>query len=130
MFTFLKRFTFLKAQASSLTASAVDFGTTVIFKEVFKKWYLLASIIGTTAGGITNFTLGRHWVFNAAEKKNKYYQMAKYILVWFGNLLLNTGGVFLVTHYGGVNYIISKIFISLLVGFTYNYILQKKFVFK
>ena len=43
---------FLKAQASSFIATAVDFAVTVFLKEVLKFWYLLASFIGTFSGGI------------------------------------------------------------------------------
>ena len=57
-------------------------------------------------------------------------QILKYILVWNGNLLLTSSGIFLVTHYMEINYAISKIMISVLVGISYNYLLQKNFVFK
>lgn len=138
--------TFLKAQASSLIASAIDFSTTIILKEIFSVWYLAASVTGTIAGGITNFLVNRNWVFEADSEKTlvagkvtetsdrrKTHQVsvqaARYLLVWAGNVALNAGGVYLITHYGGVSYMISKIFVALLVGFTYNYLLQKRFVF-
>ena len=137
---------FLKAQASSLTASIADFTATVILKEVFHIWYLAASVLGTITGGITNFLVNRNWVFEtgsaqplASASNGKVVlpddgnhlsvQAARYLLVWLGNLALNAAGVYLLTHYVGVSYMISKIFVSLLVGFTYNYLLQKRFVF-
>jgi putative flippase GtrA len=120
--------TFVKAQASSLIASLFDFLTTVVCKEFFYLWYVVANIIGTIVGGATNFVLGRVWVFHKKEKSAPK-QILKYILVWSGNAFLNTAGVFLVTHYIGLSYIISKIIVSFLVGISYNYILQKKFVF-
>jgi putative flippase GtrA len=43
--------TFIKAQAASLTATIVDFAITVLLKEVFHCWYLLASVLGTVSGG-------------------------------------------------------------------------------
>jgi putative flippase GtrA len=120
--------TFVKAQASSLIASLFDFLTTVVCKEFFYLWYVVANIIGTIVGGATNFVLGRVWVFHKKEKSAPK-QILRYILVWSGNAFLNTAGVFLVTHYIGLSYIISKIIVSFLVGISYNYILQKKFVF-
>ncbi|MFY7898564.1 MAG: GtrA family protein [Chitinophagaceae bacterium] len=121
--------TFLKAQAASLTASVVDYITTIICVELFKVWYLYGNIIGTIVGGITHFTISKNWVF---QKKNHSLlsQIIKYISVWIGNLILNNVGVFVITHYIGISYFFSKIIVSLLVGFTYNYFLQKKFVFK
>jgi putative flippase GtrA len=120
--------TFLKAQASSLIASLFDFLTTIVCKEFFYLYYVIASFIGTFVGGVTNFALGRVWVFQRKEKKVPM-QIVKYLLVWNGNLLLTTGGVFVVTHYIGLSYIISKAIVSLFVGTFYNYFLQKKFVF-
>lgn len=121
--------TFLKAQAASLTATVVDFGVTILLKEVFHCWYLLASVLGTISGGIVNFSMNRSWVFQARDQKI-HFQAIKYILVWIGNLVLVSGGVFVFTHYVGLSYLVSKIIVSLTVGIGYNYVLQKKFVFK
>ncbi|WP_442587895.1 GtrA family protein [Pedobacter sp. AW31-3R] len=120
--------TFVKAQVASLSASIIDFLTTLVCTQVFHFWYLLGSVTGTTVGGIVNFTMGRNWVFDARERNVKL-QIIKYILVWAGNLALTTAGVYLVTHYLHVNYILSKIIISCTVGTGYNFLMQKKFVF-
>jgi putative flippase GtrA len=120
--------TFLKAQASSIIATLFDFLTTIVCKEFFYFWYVIASLLGTIVGGTTNFVLGRNWVFNRKEKKMPR-QIVKYLIIWNGNLLLSTLGVFIVTHYLGLSYIISKIIVSVIVGVSYNYLLQKKFVF-
>lgn len=132
---------FLKAQASSLTASIVDFTATIVLKEVFHIWYLAASVLGTITGGIVNFLINRNWVFETGNNhkvivteygdKNRHVrlQAVRYLLVWTGNLGLNAAGVYLITHYCGVSYMISKIVVSLVVGISYNYLLQKRFVF-
>jgi len=120
--------TFVKAQVASLSASIIDFLTTLVCTQVFHIWYVVGSVIGTTAGGVVNFMMGRNWVFGSKEK-NINIQILKYVLVWSGNLLLTTGGVFLVTHYLHVNYILSKIIVSGTVGTGYNFLMQKKFVF-
>jgi putative flippase GtrA len=120
--------TFVKAQVASLSASIIDFLTTLVCKEVFHVWYLLGSVIGTTAGGAVNFMMGRNWVFGTTQRNIKV-QIFKYVLVWTGNLLLTTGGVYLVTHYLHVNYILSKVIVSCTVGTGYNFLMQKKFVF-
>ncbi len=120
---------FFKAQAASLAATIIDFSVTVILKEWLHCWYLLASILGTVSGGIVNFTMNRRWVFGAMDK-DMQWQAVKYILVWIGNLVLVSAGVFLLTHYGSLGYLLSKIIVSLAVGIFYNYTLQKRFVFK
>lgn len=121
--------TFIKAQAASFTATALDFSVTIILKELAGSWYLLASVLGTISGGIVNFTMNRRWVFSARDRK-MHSQAIRYIFVWIGNLLLVSAGVFMLTHYGGISYLVSKIAVSVIVGFFYNYTLQKRFVFK
>ncbi|SDX58507.1 Putative flippase GtrA (transmembrane translocase of bactoprenol-linked glucose) [Hydrobacter penzbergensis] len=121
--------TFIKAQAASLAATIVDFAVTIILVEVFHCWYLAASVIGTISGGVANFVLGRRWVFKATEKGIPI-QAIKYLLVWMGNLVLVSGGVYVVTNYGRINYVLSKILVSVVIGATYNYLMQKRFVFK
>lgn len=121
--------TFVKAQASSLISTAVDFLITIILKELFGVWYLAASVTGTISGGITNFLLGRIWVFSSKDKAVTP-QAFKYSVVWGGNLLLNAGGVYLLTDCLEVKYWISKVTVSVILGVCYNYVLQKFFVFK
>ena len=120
--------TFVKAQVASLSASIIDFLTTLVCTQVFHLWYVLGSVAGTTAGGIVNFMMGRSWVFGTTDR-NINVQILKYILVWAGNLALTTAGVYLVTHYLHINYILSKIIVSCTVGTGYNFLMQKKFVF-
>ncbi|QCR21594.1 GtrA family protein [Pontibacter sp. SGAir0037] len=122
-------FTFLKAQTASLVASAVDFLVTIIAVELLGFWYVAGTVTGTVTGGVTHFTLSRNWVFNSSDKSIPT-QVIKYVMVWAGSLLLNAAGVYAITHYVGINYIFSKIFVSLMVGFFYNYIIQKRYVFR
>lgn len=122
-------FTFLRAQAASLVASSVDFMMTILAVELAGLWYVTGTVVGTVSGGVTHFSLGRTWVFQASDKTIPT-QFLKYFMVWNGSLVLNASGVYVVTQYGGVNYIYSKVLVSLFVGFSYNYIIQKKYVFR
>lgn len=121
-------FTYLKAQASSLVASATDFGVTIIAVNLFGWWYLAASIIGTVTGGVVNFYVNRKWVFESESTAIKR-QVLKYILVWTGNLIIVTAGVFMLTHFFNLNYVLAKVLSSVLTGLSYNYIMQKQFIF-
>jgi putative flippase GtrA len=120
---------FIKAQTSALSATLVDFLLTIILKEVFGVWYALANTIGVIAGGLVNFYINRDWVFNGRQDTLRI-QVLRYISVWCGNFLLNITGVWLLTQYTPFNYICAKIITATLVGCTYNYVLQKNFVFK
>lgn len=105
-----------------------DFSTTFILVHFLLFAYIPGSIIGTFVGGCINFYMNRSWTFSASEKNIKV-QMAKYIAVWIGNLALVTLGVYLLTHFVGINYLASKICTSILVGASYNYLMQKHFIF-
>lgn len=121
--------TFIKANISSLTASFFDYLTTIVLATYFHADPVLASMIGTTLGGIINFLVGRYWAFESTVHKI-HNQAWKYLVVWVGNLALNTGGVYVLTKPLNLPLVPSKIFVSLFVAVTYNYVLQKKFVFK
>jgi putative flippase GtrA len=120
--------TFLKANIASLIASLSDFLMTVLLVQGCQANVVMAAAAGTITGGIINFLIGRHWVFRAGDEK-AVRQLWKYALVWAGNLLLNMGGVYILTSEAGLHYTVSKAVTSLMVAFLYNYPLQKNFVF-
>jgi putative flippase GtrA len=121
--------TFLKANISSSIASFFDYLVTIFLVSVFRIDVVISSTTGTICGGVVNFLIGRNWVFESKQRKVQQ-QAFRYILVWTGNLLLNTGGMYVMTKIFKVHYVVSKPIVSLLVGFFYNYTLQKKYVFK
>ncbi|GAA4451343.1 MAG: GtrA family protein [Chitinophagaceae bacterium] len=121
--------TFFRAQASSIIATLVDFTTTIVLKELFGLWYVLANITGVTCGGVTNFLINKDWVFNES-KRGVHVQAGRYFLIWSGNFLLNAGGVWLLTQSSDLGYLHAKMIVSLILAFTYNFFLQKHFVFK
>ncbi|HEY0039836.1 MAG TPA: GtrA family protein [Flavisolibacter sp.] len=122
-------YTFAKAQIASFVASIADYFITILCVELFGFWYVVASSTGTIMGGMTNFSLGRQWVFRGGMRERNI-QLFRYFIVWLGYLLLATSGVYLLTHLGGFNYIVSKITVTLFLAIAYNYPLQKRFVFR
>ena len=121
--------TFLKAQASAIGATIVDFLATFLSVELFGITKIDARIVGLIIGGIVNFLVNRKWVF---EKQNKaMLRFLKYTAVWAGNSLLNYVGYRWMLHtFPHVPYWVSMIAVATAVGVFYNYFLQKKFVFK
>lgn len=121
-------FTFLRANIASLLASGCDYLVTIITVEFFSVNVVVAGVLGTICGGIIHFIMGRLWVFRAGKVKVTM-QAKKYLLIWIGNLLLNGTGMYVFTKLG-VNYIVTKVATSVLVGWVYNYPLQRWYVFK
>lgn len=121
--------TFMKAQTASLIAWLVDLAVTAIGVELLGLWYVLANILGNVCGALTHFTLGRSWVFRAANR-TVVRQVFRYAIVWCGYVALTAGVIFLFTDYMKLNYLLSKVLTSVLISVGYNYPLQKRFVFK
>lgn len=121
-------YTFFKANVAAVAASLLDYLVTFVSVQFFGTDPVVASVIGTLSGGILNFMMGRTWVFGA-RKQRVDGQMVRYMLVWAGSFVLNTAGVYLLVRGGGVQYLIAKISVSVFVGLSYNYLMQKRFVF-
>ncbi|HTF27795.1 MAG TPA: GtrA family protein [Flavitalea sp.] len=119
---------FHKVNISSALACAAEYLVTIAAVFFTTSNVVLASLTGIIAGGIINFLLGRNWVFNVWQG-NRSHQVSRYLMVWLGYLLLNATGMFLFTKYSIMHYSLSKIILSLVLV-SYNYPLQKKYVFK
>lgn len=120
--------TFFKVQLTSLMASGVDFLTTFACVSLMHIWYLSASVIGAVCGGIVSFGLSKAWVFSRNNQPIGL-QFGRFVLVWLGNAGLNAAGLFVVSQYMGVQYLVAKTGVAIFVGVSYNYFLQKDFVF-
>jgi putative flippase GtrA len=119
----------LRVQAAAAAGTAVDFLVTIVCVEGLHRWYVLATVLGNVAGGLTNFYLNRHLVFRATQQRAPE-QGGRYLVVWLGGMLLNATGVYLTTQFLHTNYVLSKTLVSLLVGVGFTYPLQVHFVFK
>jgi putative flippase GtrA len=108
----------------------VDFGCTIVCVEVLGLWYGHAGIVGNVVGAVTNFVIGRQWVFLSSETTNLKRQALRYAIVWFGYVALGFLLLVAVTDYVDINYRIAKLLVAIFLSVTYNYVLQKRYVFK
>ena len=120
--------TFLKVQAASIIGSFVYFITTFLSVDFFHFPHLPGVFIGNIFGGTAQFILCRNWVFKSGDGKI-LMRILKFVLVWLGNLMLSEAGVYFFTHFLKLDYKISVIATSVFLGVSYNYVMQKKFVF-
>ena len=121
--------TFGKAETSAIVASAVDFSLSFFLVQAVGTWYALASFFGALAGGIVNCYVNYRWVFDK-QKQRKPYLMLKYFVVWSISILLNTSGTWFFTELSGVNFIIIKAIVAVVVAILWNYQMQRIFVFR
>ena len=123
-----KQIEFVKLQVAAIIGSMLDYLITILGVEIFHFWYLACTIAGNITGGALQFILNKKWVFQKAGV-NTGMQVGRFVLVFAGNILLSVLGVYLFTSGMHLNYILSKTMISILMGVTYNYFLQQRFVF-
>jgi putative flippase GtrA len=125
--------TFSRAQVSAGIATAADYGVIFVAAEIIGLWYVLAVALGALVGAITNFLMNRHWSFKGGfdqETSRWHGQAFRYAWVSAASLLLNTGGVWLVTETLKVHYFISVVAVSIAVGVFFNYPLHRNYVFR
>ena len=120
---------FNRYQATSFIATVVDFGVLIACVELLKIWYVTATAIGALCGGVVSFLLNYYWVFihHQLPLRKKIY---RHIFIIICSLLLNTGLVFLLTNFGHIEYIFSKIISATLICIFFNFQMHKHYVFK
>jgi putative flippase GtrA len=119
---------FLRHQIGAIVTTAVDFGTMIGWVELMHGSPVTGTALGAAAGALTNFTLGRHWIF-AAHGGNVSAQFLRYALVSASSLGWNTLGQDLLIKATGLPYPLTRAMISVAVGVCWNYPLQRWFVF-
>ncbi len=122
-------FLFGKAQFSAWMATALDFVVTLVLGKFIGIWYATATFVGALSGGTVNCVVNYRWVFHGSDQK-KYNVAMKYVLVWLVSIMLNTYGTYFVTEATGMDFIISKMIVAVLVAVFWNYQMQRIYVFK
>ncbi len=108
--------------------TVVDFSTMILFVQLFRVPPVWATGIGAGVGAVTNFTLGRLWIFEA-RKNRAAGQAARYAAVSGASLLLNMLGEWLVHDVAHLEYVIARAIVALCVSVGWNYPMHKNFVF-
>lgn len=122
-------FTFDKAESSAILASAADFGLTIFLVRALGVWYARASFFGALMGGIVNCYVNYRWVFDK-QKQRKPFIALKYLFVWSFSILFNTAGTCFFTVLSGMNFIIVKAVVAIIVAILWNFQMQRVFVFR
>jgi putative flippase GtrA len=125
-------------QIAAAAATAVDFATMIALVELAGMHPPFATVLSASAGGVTNFTLGRLWAFRSIHRGSLGSQAARYALVCAGGALLN--GSFLAAVLAVVQgasppldsqlYVFVRAVVSLLVSLAYTYPMHARFVFR
>lgn len=116
-----------RSQGSAFLATMVDFSVLLILVEFFSIYYVVAVAFGALSGGLSNFLINRYWAFSSNGAISK--EFVRYFLVSLASLAWNVILVWFITEYLLISYLFSKIFVSILIGLSWNYPLHKYWVF-
>lgn len=135
-------FTFLRSVVSSQTASWIDLGIGFMLFAWIGLAPWLSTALGAIAGGIVNCIINYRFTFHAQGVSWRAV-IIKYMMVWFGSILLNSAGTQLV--YSLIDgwhwletigfkpdgyYAAARLFVSLMVSWFWNFVLQRYFVYR
>ncbi len=115
-------------QVASVAATIVDFGLMILTVSVVGVAPVTGTVIGASAGAVTNFTLGRNWTFEATHAPAGG-QALRYAVVSGASLALNAVGEHVLAGVLGIQYIVARVAVALAVSLLWNYPLQRFFVF-
>jgi putative flippase GtrA len=115
-------------QVGSIVATTVDFTTMILLVELARLSPVLGTALGATAGAVTNFTMGRHWIFAAAGGALAP-QAVRYALVSGASAGWNTLGEHVLYDLAGVRYVAARTMVAIVVSLVWNFPLQRWFVF-
>jgi putative flippase GtrA len=118
-----------KHQLSSIVATIVDYSVMITMVSVLGLTAVEGTVIGASSGAITNFTMGRHFTFRAT-RGNARSQLLRYLLVSAASLGWNALGEHLLANILGLQYVVARLITGTLVGFVWNFPMQRYFVFR
>jgi putative flippase GtrA len=116
-------------QLGAIAATAVDFGTMVFVVERFGVAPASATAVGATVGALTNFALGRSWIFRQ-HTGHWASQAVRYAMVSGASALWNTLGELLLHDGALVPYLPARVVVSVAVSLLWNFPVQRRFVFR
>jgi putative flippase GtrA len=121
-------FQWLRHDATAVVATAIDYVVMILLVELAHVTPVPATAVGAFAGAVTSFTMGRHFTYRVADVPVRA-QLWRYALVSAASLALNAGGEYLFFHVVGLQYLVARVVISIIVNSAWNYPMHRFFVF-
>jgi putative flippase GtrA len=115
-------------QLAALVATALDYFVMIVCVSAFGLSPVVGTAVGALFGAVTNFMLGRRWVFDA-HTGDVRGQALRYALVSTVSLCCNAAGEWLIVRLG-VQYVAARLVASLVVGIGWNFPMHRHFVFR
>jgi putative flippase GtrA len=101
----------------------------IVCVEQFGLSPVAGTAVGATLGAVTNFSLGRIWIFRRQSGPAKN-QAVRYLLVSAASAGWNSLGEHLMHDNAHVQYVLARALVALAVSLFWNFPLQRRFVFR
>lgn len=89
-----------------------------VLTEYVSFWYLASSIIAFFVSNTISFMLQKFWTFKDTERKNIYKKFVLYMIVTIVYFLINTAGIYTITEYFHIYYILSQIIMTIILSIS------------
>jgi putative flippase GtrA len=120
---------FPRSVLTSIATTSLDFIVLAGLVELAGVNYVLATALGSLVGSTSNFLINRRWAFRARDG-HLGHQAARYVAAQLGSASLHTSGVWLLTRFGGVRYLVAKVVVATLAYLVWNYPVNRYWVFR
>ncbi len=135
-------YTFLRSGFSSQSSGILDMLTGFALFSLLDLPVWFSTAIGAIAGGILNCVLNYRFTFRATNCPWKAV-IVKYIMIWCGSMLLNSGGTealyYVLSRWRWLDsigfkpdgyYAAARLTVSILVSWFWNFVMQRYFVYR
>ena len=120
---------FLRYIMAGLIVFIIDLGSLFILTEVFGIYYLISAALSFTLGLIANYFLSISWVFNTRIITKGHFEFGVFAVIGIMGLFFNEVLIWFLTEDQEINYLISKIFASILI-LSWNFYARKFILFR
>ena len=110
-------------------AYVIDYCSLIVFVEIFKIYYLTASLVAFLIGAITSYVLNVKWVFDRRTFKNRSVEILIFIVIGVVGLILNQYIIWFFTEDVNFHYLFSK-FIATVIVVIWNFFARKYILFR
>lgn len=118
----------LRFLISGILATATHLGLTYALTEWAGVYYVLSSAIGFLFGFGVSFTLQKVWTFENKDAKQAQKQLAQHLLLQSCMLGVNSGGVYILTEWAKLHYMLAQFFVIACIA-TCSFFIYKFIIF-
>jgi putative flippase GtrA len=121
--------TLVRHQLGAGASAIIDFGVMIVGVQGAGLTPVEATALGASVGAASNFVLGRAWIFRR-RWGGLGSQVIRYGVVSAASAIANVLGEHLVHDVMDVQYVVARTLVSIVVSLTWNFPMQRRFVFR